>query len=318
MSRLAKSGCVFLILWLMSFGAQAACGFSSALTSEVTGYLSFGNVIVQRDAPVGSVLSTVTTGAYNGSQTIAGCSEPWTYRWELSKWGTLSSLGSNIYNTNISGVGIRLTNTTTNKVIPYDQSVGANTYIYIGSNGIKAELIKTGDITGGTLNSGMLARASVVNQFYFANATLNGTNTITSVACSVTTPDVNVKLDQHKKSEFTGPGSATAWQAFNIALDCNKNSRINVRIDATQDPSNVAGVIKLDNAAGDLAATGIGVQLYFVPDNSAVQFGQTKFYYTSPNGGSETVQLKARYYQTTSAITAGEANATATFTLTYQ
>ncbi|MFK9902747.1 fimbrial protein [Klebsiella pneumoniae] len=30
------------------------------------------------------------------------------------------------------------------------------------------------------------------------------------------------------------------------------------------------------------------------------------------------MQLKARYYQTTSAITAGEANATATFTLTYQ
>ncbi|MBX9242891.1 type 1 fimbrial protein, partial [Klebsiella pneumoniae] len=114
------------------------------LTSEVTGYLSFGNVVVQRDAPVGSVLSTVTTGAYNGSQTIAGCSESWTYRWELSKWGTLSTLGSNIYNTNISGVGIRLTNTTTNKLIPYDQSVGANTYIYIGNNGIKAELIKTG------------------------------------------------------------------------------------------------------------------------------------------------------------------------------
>ena len=41
----------------------------------------------------------------------------------------------------------------------------------------QGELIKTGDITSGTLTDGTLARASVVNQFYFANVTLNGTNT---------------------------------------------------------------------------------------------------------------------------------------------
>ncbi|MDH8549244.1 type 1 fimbrial protein, partial [Klebsiella pneumoniae] len=78
-------------------------------------------VAVQRDAAVGSVIATATTGAYNGGNTIAGCSEAWTYRWELSKWGTLSSLGSNIYNTNVPGVGIRLTNTSSGKVLPYDQ-----------------------------------------------------------------------------------------------------------------------------------------------------------------------------------------------------
>ena len=179
-------------------------------------------------------------------------------------------------------------------------------------------MIKTGDISGGTLDTGVLARASVANQFYITNVTLNGTNTVTSMACSVTTNDVDVPLGQHKKSEFSGPGSATGWKAFNIGLDCDKSARINVQIDATQDPSNIAGVMKLDSASGDMAATGLGVQLYFVPDDSAVQFGQSRFYYTSPNGGSETVQLKARYYQTTSAITAGTANATATFTLTYK
>lgn len=318
MKRILKSGCLLFALWGAASGAQAACNFVGGVTGEVPGYISFGNVTVQRDAPVGSVIATATTGAYNGGNSIAGCTEAWTYRWELTQWRTLSASGNNIYSTNLPGVGIRLTNTASNRLLPYDQSVPGNTYIFIGNDGIKAELIKTGDITGGTLNSGMLARASVANQFYFANATLNGTNTITSVACSVTTPDVNVNLNQHTKSEFSGPGSATAWQSFNIGLDCNKNSRINVRIDATQDPSNVPGVMKLDSESGDLAATGIGVQLYFAPDNSAVQFGQTKFYYTSPNGGSETVQLKARYYQTASAITAGKANATATFTLSYK
>lgn len=298
MKVLLKSGWLVLALWLVSFGTQASCGFASGVSSEVPGYISFGNVAVQRDAAVGSVIATATTGAYNGGNTIAGCSEAWTYRWELSKWGTLSSLGSNIYNTNVPGVGIRLTNTSSGKVLPYDQSVGANVYIYIGGDGIKAELIKTGDITGGTLDSGMLARASVANQFYFANVTLNGTNTITSESCSVTTNPVNVPLGDHDKSEFSGPGSATAWQTFNINLSCIQGARINVRIDATADSdAGVPGVIKLDS--DPVNASGVGVQLWYRYEDSPVQFGQERYYYTSPSGGNEYVQLQARYYQTT-------------------
>ncbi|HCB1501502.1 TPA: type 1 fimbrial protein [Klebsiella michiganensis] len=317
MRRIIKSGCLLLTLWLASSGAQATCQFASGVTAEIPGYISFGNVMVQRDAAVGSVLATITTGAYNGGNTIAGCSEAWTFRQELTKWLTLSPQGNGVYNTNVPGVGIRMTSPS-GKVLPYDAPINANNYVVINGDGIKAELIKTGDISGGTLDTGVLARASVANQFYITNVTLNGTNTVTSMACSVTTNDVDVPLGQHKKSEFSGPGSATGWKAFNIGLDCDKSARINVQIDATQDPSNIAGVMKLDSASGDMAATGLGVQLYFVPDDSAVQFGQSRFYYTSPNGGSETVQLKARYYQTTSAITAGTANATATFTLTYK
>ncbi|ODN20022.1 fimbrial protein [Klebsiella pneumoniae] len=317
MKVLLKSGWLVLALWLVSFGTQASCGFASGVSSEVPGYISFGNVAVQRDAAVGSVIATATTGAYNGGNTIAGGSEAWAYRWGLSKWGTLSSLGSNIYNTNVPGVGIRLTNTSSGKVLPYDQSVGANVYIYIGGDGIKAELIKTGDITGGTLDSGMLARASVANQFYFANVTLNGTNTITSESCSVTTNPVNVPLGDHDKSEFSGPGSATAWQTFNINLSCIQGARINVRIDATADSdAGVPGVIKLDS--DPVNASGVGVQLWYRYEDSPVQFGQERYYYTSPSGGNEYVQLQARYYQTTQSITAGKANATATFTLTYK
>ncbi|EAC0926531.1 type 1 fimbrial protein, partial [Salmonella enterica subsp. enterica] len=219
--------------------------------------------------------------------------------------------------TNLPGVGIRLTNTSSGKMLLYDQSVSANTYIFIGGNGIKAELIKTGDITGGTLDTGMLARASVANQFYFANVTLNGTNTITSESCSVTTNPVNVPLGDHDKSEFNGPGTATAWQTFNINLSCVQGARINVRIDATADSdAGVPGVIKLDS--DPVNASGVGVQLWYRYEDSPVQFGQERYYYTSPSGGNEYVQLQARYYQTTQSITAGKANATATFTLSYK
>lgn len=77
-------------------------------------------------------------------------------------------------------------------------------------------------------------------------------------------------------------------------------------------------VLKLDSAPGDIAATGVGVQLYFAPDDRAVRFGQRRIYYISPGGGTETVQFKARYYQTAPRVSAGVASATATFTLTYR
>lgn len=310
---MALTGVILLSLSLM---ARASCDFTGGATSEITGYVAFGNVIVQRDAPVGSVLATATTGAYNGGQAIAGCAESWTYRWEMTQWRTLSTQGNNIYNTNISGVGIRLTNTASGKVLPYDQSMGKGSVI-INADGIKAELIKTGNITGGNLTPGVLARASVANQFYFANVTLNGTNAITSTACQVTTPDPTVPLGDHDKSEFSGPGSGTDWQTFNIGLDCDPGSRINVRIDATADSdAGVPGVIKLDSDQG--SAAGVGVQLWYRYEDSPVQFGQERYYWTSSSGGSELVQLQARYYQTAQTITPGAANATATFTLTYK
>ncbi|HBR1081295.1 TPA: fimbrial protein [Klebsiella quasipneumoniae subsp. quasipneumoniae] len=319
MKTLLKSGCLLLVLWLVSSGVRASCQFVNGVTAEIPGYISFGNVSVQRDAPVGSVIATATTGAYNGGNTIAGCTEAWTFRQELTKWLTLSTQGNGVYNTNVPGVGIRMTSPS-GKVLPYDLPINANTYANINGNGIKAELIKTGDITGGTLDTGMLARASVVNQFYIANVTLNGTNTVSSVACSVSTPHVDVPLGQHGKTEFTGVGSTTAWTSFDIGLDCSTGARINVRFEpAAGVVSGMTDVMNLDGGGRDGNASGIGVQLWFRPDGgSAVKFGQETYYWTSAYGGPETVQLQARYYQTARTITSGAANATATFTLTYR
>lgn len=316
MKIFAKSGCAFLLLWLVAFSAQATCKFASGLTSEVSGYVSFGNVMVQQDIPVGTVIATATTGTYDGGKSLAGCNEAWTFRWELSKWKTLSSLGGKIYNTNVPGVGLRMKMTTAPaSILPYDVSMKANQYVYL--DGVTAELIKTGDIRSGRLDNGVLARASVVNEFYFANVTLNGTNTVTSAACQVTTPDVEVHLGDHKKSEFLGVGSGTVWQAFDIGLQCNPGTRINIQIDAAQDPSNIAGVMKLDGEPGDTTATGVGIELHYASDNSAVQFGQSR-YYPTDDGINQNVQFMARYRQTGQSITAGKANATATFTLTYK
>ncbi|HED2284989.1 fimbrial protein [Klebsiella pneumoniae] len=297
---------------------QATCSFYGGVTSEVSGYLNFGNVVIQRDAQVGSTIATAITGPYNGGNGIAGCQrEAWTARWELTQWGTLSGYGNGVYNTNLPGVGLRLSFASTGRVLPYEISYpysAGGTWLSIPGDGIKGELIKTGDITSGTLTGSVLARASVVNQFYFANVTLNGTNTVKSEACTVTTPSVDVPMGDHDKSEFSGAGSSTDWVSFDIGLSCDVGARINVRIDATADASAGSQGVMLIDSGG---ASGVGIQLHYRPDDAAVQYGQERFYWQSVYG-DEIVQLKARYYQTAGSITPGAANGTATFTLSYK
>lgn len=216
-----------------------------------------------------------------------------------------------------AGVGLRLSFASTGRVLPYEISYpysAGGTWLSIPGDGIKGELIKTGDITSGALTGSVLARASVVNQFYFANVTLNGTNTVKSEACTVTTPSVDVPMGDHDKSEFSGAGSSTDWVSFDIGLSCDVGARINVRIDATADASAGSQGVMLIDSGG---ASGVGIQLHYRPDDAAVQYGQERFYWQSVYG-DEIVQLKARYYQTAGSITPGAANGTATFTLSYK
>lgn len=314
MTRLASWFAALMILSGFWIPADASCNKKGNYVKS----LSFGNVVVQRDIPIGSTIATAFTGAYHGGNAMAGCTTPWKYRWEMVLWSTLDNTGANVYHTNIPGVGIRLTNTAANRVLPYDQNNNGAVYVVINGDGIKGELIKTGDISGGILTLGTLARAFVVNHFHFAEVKLSGDNTVTSVACSVVIPTVNVPLGQHDKDEFSGIGSGTAWQDVNIMLNCDKNARINVRIDAQADDSMLPGVLKIDSSSEEANVSGVGVQLYFRDNNQPVRFGTTSFYYQSPYGGQETIRLKARYCQTKEKIVAGKANGTATFTLTYK
>lgn len=150
------------------------------------------------------------------------------------------------------------------------------------------------------------------------NYALWGRSRIVIPTCTLLSSTIDVPLGKHLKSEFSGPGSATPWQPFNIPLSCDKDAKINVRIDADADVSSTPGVMTLDSQPGDMAATG--------GRYSALVSAQWR-----KRGGiwpgnlllhiylqwQCVVKLKARYYQTGSRVIAGIANGTATFTITY-
>ncbi|HGP2716158.1 TPA: fimbrial protein [Salmonella enterica] len=291
-------------------------------------------IIVQADAAPGSVIYEHTFDFGGTAQEKFGSCGVGTvsgFTQYANGWTTDSN---GIAATNVPGVGIRIyfsmeypvhTGAVPNtRLFPFDSSRGTGWYWnYAYVNTWQIQLIKTGPISGGKLQSGGYASFgidSATGRLLVTTLTNGGGGgTIVPTGCTVTTPTVAVPLGQRKKSDFTGPGATTPWQDFSVTLNCNKNARINVRIDATPDSlAGPQGVMRLDKEPGDMAATGIGIQIGYRPDGSLVQFGEEKYYRTSQSGGNENVELRARYYQTAQNVTAGKANGTATFTLTYK
>ncbi|WP_347254505.1 fimbrial protein [Leminorella grimontii] len=317
-------------------GAELYCMPVSSFSINV------GNVSVQRDISVGqpigdwiessSAVSYVECNYdyYPSDPIVSGIKS-------YNSFAGITYNGHAVFNTNLTGVGFIIEgkayfNTTSSwsswagvsagtdqrDLLATGHRVGFHPHIM---NQARIRLIKTGDVTSGDL-SGAIGSfyAGLRTRGWFSSEvpiTFSG-GKVTALSCSVAQSRISVRLGEQDKSQFSGIGSGTEWQDVNIMLNCNQNARINVRIDALADLSRLPGVLKIDDQQEDMKAEGVGIQLYYRLSNQPVQFGQEAFYYQSPYGGQEIVQLKARYCQTKEKITAGRANGTATFTLTYK
>lgn len=217
-------------------------------------------------------------------------------------------------------------------------------------------LIKIGDVSPGVLRGNRLPQLTL--QGYFGDARMllyrvNHSGNIQIVANTCKTPDVLVPMGTHLSKTFTRVGSATGWKDFNIALNnCpafhgtyaedastwisqgGKNpggdgypgyvtqNKLQLRIDPARPAINASnGVLSLDpsGSGSTPAATGIGVQIadrYSNPLPLSTVRDSNVYLHDFEN--SYTIPLRARYLQTSSKVTAGPANATATFTLIYQ
>lgn len=217
-------------------------------------------------------------------------------------------------------------------------------------------LVKIGDVKPGVLRGGTLPavqlyfNANTVRMLGFY-VEIAGTIQIVSRTCS--TPDVVVPMGTHQTKEFTGLNSASGWQNFSIDLNncpafhgtystnvpswtsqsgdypsgvgtsgSRDNNSLLFRIDPARPPiSAPTGVLSLDPSATDgaPAASGVGIQIA-TPNNAPVPLGRNRSSGLSlrTSEGSYSIPLRARYLQTEKQVTPGPANASATFTITYQ
>ncbi|PWY53219.1 MULTISPECIES: fimbrial protein [Pseudomonas] len=329
-NKILLSG-LFFIPGLYSMAAQATCTFLSGSATDASA-VNFGNVIIQRDAPIGSVVATTISNVFNSRGNFIHCvtAPPLTLRWSTEGTSSFILNGEQLFNTGISGLALRVTNRPYGANgysgnFPRDYTYGGCTANvpttwrrYCGVSwgaGVQFDLVKVSHPTG----SGALAipgrfRASIVNETFVYSYNVSSSN-VSTVACSVTNTSINVPMGNVQRSTFTGVGHEGNPVQFFIPLDCDAATRVNFKIDATADSSGVPGVMAINSSATGNAASGVGIKI--TRSGAPVAFGTVIPVGTVANAGMFNIPLIAQYYQTLPNVTAGQANGTATFTMTY-
>ncbi|OJC56727.1 hypothetical protein AXW37_05650 [Yersinia ruckeri] len=140
--------------------------------------------------------------------------------------------------------------------------------------------------------------------------------------CTLNTPEVSLVFGKVQASEFSGVKSTSQPSTVKqIHLNCDPDTSYFLTIQGKSVASH-PDILELDQTSGH--ASGIGVQLEAGDSSKAYQkmiLNEETYMHKTGNNGSVTnkhIDIRARYFQTENKITPGTANASATFTITYQ
>jgi major type 1 subunit fimbrin (pilin) len=303
------------VLGMFPVLASADCTFLSGDTVDVATYSAPASIPVPRDVAIGTVLytSAMPPDGYTRLQCVGG--EQVGY---LNGEGPTPPVSGTLFPIPGTGVSWRyMTVSTTNYGKAYGSySASAGITSFTGSHGI--QLVVTGPITPGQVVPAGKAGYIQYGTLETFDMVLGNPITLVPVGCN--TPNVTVNLGSHRITELKGVGTYTASTSFNIALNscpANMNS-IRYEIDAVTPVVNSPNsVVALSSSPS--SAAGVGVQILdgngnpFPLDQPVTLSG-----YTPATGGSYSVPLQARYYQTAASVTPGWANSLLTFTMFYQ
>ncbi|TFZ51993.1 type 1 fimbrial protein [Serratia proteamaculans] len=309
--------------------AQADCTVTPSSSIKVS------NMVIARDAPVGSQIGAeVVAGNVQFSSCDTGFTTP-SWSWYVKSHGTyVTTIGDRrIYSTSMPGIGYAIGMEDTNNcltVIRYvTETNDQNMLCYTNKAGMftnftmkgKARLTfyKTAATTGsGVVNSATVGASILNDNGTWRPASLLNMNsfTVTTTPCSVTSKAIKVPMGTVLKTAFTGTGSTAAEKSFNIELDCDASTRVNLTLEDPTGKGTLTNVLPITPASGAATAGGIGIQVLY--NNAPVTFGTAVNLTAATTQGAVSIPLKARYYQTAQTVTGGQANSIATFTLTYQ
>ncbi|SFP34431.1 Pilin (type 1 fimbria component protein) [Pseudomonas sp. NFPP07] len=300
------------------------------------------SLVVPGNAVVGSILwtsSPVTSQLRDGAvlddnNTI----------WASVNNGTLAPGFTDVFQTNISGLGIKWWGTWKARNFPGGLTmpiVDPSTFSP-GPTGWKngdtypqtiwVELIKIGPIEKGTLS----VQTTTTMRF---NCQLGGcqnwgvsvSNTSTVLAgptCTVSTPAIPVSMGNIATTIFTGMGTTSPPRPFTITLACSggeQGTAISSYVTLTDvsRPDNTSTTLSLTSAS---TASGLGIHILkedvvlgYGPDSSSAgNINQWKAGTIAQGVSVFQIPLSARYVQIAPNVSPGSANGLATFTMSYQ
>lgn len=299
---------------------------------------NIGTITAQRDTAVGQPISEWIESSQSVVYTECYYDDfvNYTVKAGVSDFSSLSSVAYNgyrVFNSPLSGVGFIIEartqygNQAMSSWLPLTSLNVVNTSYWIGTRGdrfsiigqTRLKFIKTANIAGGPLNITTPHYVSYVDgkgvsesQFVYAQFT----GTLKTAACSITTPVIQVPLDDVNSNDLVGIGTTVKPREFNIGLNCNADARVNAMMTGVKNTdTSTDGVLQLTNSGGTNVATGVGIQILY---NSIPLALNNNIILKTSLGGVEIIPFVAQYYQTKRVVMEGQANATATLNLTYQ
>ncbi|MDX8000253.1 type 1 fimbrial protein [Xenorhabdus sp. Reich] len=146
-----------------------------------------------------------------------------------------------------------------------------------------------------------------------------GMITINAPSCSVNNSTIPVTLGRITTAQLPKVGSTAAETGFNIPLTCEPKAKVYMTLQATERGAYNAtqGIINLRSGSKDRAKD-VGVQILDGRTNAPIHLDKKIHYATTGMGGTVNIPLKARYYRYGNNMKTGIANATATFTMSYE
>ena len=306
------------LLSLMPLVVMATCTTLNTITANY----SPGTLTIQRDAAVGTVLNKKTISISNSIQMFS-CTSNYHIYYKMVYQGGVKTAIDGVYQTNVPGVGLKVQGYTLGGTLytfsnpPWDRTGTGDIGVYSGN--IEVSVIKTGDITSGVIQAGLMANAYPDKNDGFGMKVNTSDVPIVQLACAINTPTLtfpigNVLVNKFGSTVGTIPDGGQNTQ--NLGLDCDKDANINVSLSGTQNPDvSTKTVLALSGQGDEGVAKGVGVQMLY---NGTPLELDKRIVLKKSAGGVETFPLTARYYQTKTKVETGSANTTATLTLTYQ
>ena len=142
---------------------------------------------------------------------------------------------------------------------------------------------------------------------------------IRSYGCTLSNTAITVPMGTVNSSNFPSSsyGVTMPAKSFSIPLACDVGTAVKLQIDsgASGTVDYRQGVLMLDPSTSGTAATGVALQI--LRNGSPLTIG-SQISIGSPSAtGVFDIALSARYFRSAGTVTAGQASASATFTLTY-
>lgn len=322
----------FLLLALAVVSCKSIAAECSVEYKKV--WIVINSLKIDPNVPTGSVLHSqlVNTRTYPASFNC-GNQTPY-YASEMGSDFSTESAISGVYETGLSGIGIRVRDIVYNQNwAPYVKTPAVGSWDGRTTTGvIRIELIKTGEINAnskGKLKSGTLVTAKVnslktpVRAKTFYEIYLNGGSTggWTVKSCTIDNAKRNqtVQMGKVSKSDFDSSGYGPVVN-FKININCPDGIPNNTPIKITYDrmtSGSSNGFMDIDSSVAD-AAKNVGVEVRD-KNNSLLVFSSDYTYTNNDVSNKEiSIPMTARYKATSAVkdINPGTANTAMTITIT--